>query len=802
MLDTDTKRRIDTARDILVGKVPDPKSQVEQITLALIYKFMDDMDLQSVEYGGLRSFFTGEWERYAWSRLFQPALGGAEMLNLYAEGLLKMAENPGLPPLFRNIFRNAYLPFRDPETLRIFLKTINEFSYDHSERLGDAYEYLLSVLGSQGDAGQFRTPRHIIDFIVQVVAPQKHETILDPACGTAGFLISAYKFILENNPALDAADRRRLVQNFTGYDVSPDMVRLSQVNMYLHQFPDPKIYEYDTLSDESRWNDTFDIVLANPPFMTPKGFKSLNKKFRIAANRSEVLFVDYIAEHIHPLSGRAAVIVPEGIIFQSAGAYRELRRMLVADEYLWAVASLPAGVFQPYSGVKTSVLFLDRATARKSDAIHFVKIGADGFDLGAQRRATGKNDLPAALAQLTRTREAILNGKPLSETAGVDFLTVEKTAFGEDYNLSMDRYRKSESGKAKWEMVRLGEVCELYQPQTISAKEFSDSGQFKVFGANGVIGFYDKYNHKDSEVLITCRGATCGTINFSEPKSWITGNAMVAKPKIDNLDKRFLFHLLKNIDLNSTISGSAQPQITRQSLSPFEIPLPPLSIQKEIVAQIERWQKVADGARQIVANYKPHIAFEEGWERVKLGEVCEVSSGGTPSRNEPEFWENGTIPWLRSESCKDAIISDSKEFISQKGFENSSAKMLKPKTTLIALVGATIGKTGFITFSSTTNQNVAGLFPKDESKLVPEFLFLACQNLYQKFMNLGDGNFKMANLSFVRDLEIPLPPLPIQQKIAADIEWERTMVASARELAEVMEAKIRDLIGRLWEKTA
>ncbi|MFN0214757.1 MAG: class I SAM-dependent DNA methyltransferase, partial [Saprospiraceae bacterium] len=394
MLDNETKRRIDTARDILVGKVPDPKSQVEQITLALIYKFMDDMDLQSVEWGGVRSFFTGDYERYAWSRLFDASLGGFDMLNLYSEGLTRMGENPHLPLLFRSIFKNAFLPFRDAETLRLFLKTISEFNYDHSERLGDAYEYLLSVLGSQGDAGQFRTPRHIIDFIVQVINPQKNETILDPACGTAGFLISAYKHILAQNTTLkevaggllNTDERSRLVQNFTGYDIDPGMIRNAQVNLYLHQFPYPKIFEYDTLSDEDRWNDTFDIILANPPFMTPKGFKVLNKRYRIQANRSEVLFVDYIAEHIHPVTGRAAIIVPEGIIFQSSGVYQALRRMLVQEGYLWAVVSLPAGVFQPYSGVKTSILLLDRRVAKKADRVHFVKIKADGFEIGAQRR--------------------------------------------------------------------------------------------------------------------------------------------------------------------------------------------------------------------------------------------------------------------------------------------------------------------------------------------------------------------------------------------------------------------------------
>src|SRR5512137_2362701 len=226
MLDSETKRRIDTARDILVGKVPDPKSQVEQITIALIYKFMDDMDAEAEELGGKRTFFAGEYDKFGWSKLMAPNMGGFDVLALYSEAIQKMNENPGIPALFRDIFKNAYLPYRDPETLRIFLKVIDEFIYDHSERLGDAFEYLLSVLGSQGEAGQFRTPRHIIDFMVEIIDPKKNETVLDPACGTAGFLISSYKHILRANAdqqpgdRLSGDERARLMDNFCGYDIS------------------------------------------------------------------------------------------------------------------------------------------------------------------------------------------------------------------------------------------------------------------------------------------------------------------------------------------------------------------------------------------------------------------------------------------------------------------------------------------------------------------------------------------------------------------------------------------------------
>lgn len=430
MLDNATKRKIDSARQILVGKVPDPKAQVEQITTALVYKFMDDMDKESEELGGEARFFANGFSQYSWTKLMDNRLSGQERLELYAEAIANMSKNPHIPQLFRDIFKGAFLPFRDPRTLSLFLKEINEFNYDHSENLGNAFEYLLSILGSQGDAGQFRTPRHIIDFIVEVVNPQKNETILDPACGTAGFLISAYKHILKTNSSnfkpeeekaedkivqgetatetiieekthysgdlLSPDDKTKLTQNIAGYDISPDMVKLALVNLYLHGFSDPKIFEYDTLSSDKRWGETFDVILANPPFMTPKGGISPHGKFSVQSSRSEVLFVDYILEHLS-INGRAGIIVPEGIIFQTGKSYVSLREMLI-NKGLWCVVSLPVGVFNPYTKTtKTSILFIDKKIQTKNKEILFLKVNQDGFDLGAERFAIKMNDLPSAI---------------------------------------------------------------------------------------------------------------------------------------------------------------------------------------------------------------------------------------------------------------------------------------------------------------------------------------------------------------------------------------------------------------------
>ncbi|MEG0835738.1 MAG: N-6 DNA methylase, partial [Christensenellaceae bacterium] len=475
MLKFDIKRKINTLRDILVGKVPDPKAQVEQITIAMIYKFMDDIDLDGMEFGlsGAREFFKDDFEKYAWSNIMQSENSGQQRAILFAEGIDKMAMNPHLPQLFRDIFRGAYVPYRDPDTLNMFLKEISEFSYNNSEDLGNAFEYLLSIMGSQGDAGQFRTPRHIIDMIVEIVDPKKNETVLDPACGTAGFLISAYKHILENNKdengkiTLTADDRKRLSVNFAGYDISPDMVRLSRVNMYLHKFTKPQISEYDTLTSEEKWDDSFDVILANPPFMTPKGGIIPHNRYRVQAKRAEVLFVDYIAEHLNP-TGRAGIIVPEGIVFQSANAYKALRKYLVDDNLLYAVISLPSGVFQPYSGVKTSVLLIDKTLAKEKDEILFAKLNNDGFDLGAQRREVKGSEIDEIITII----QAFQNSENLIENPLITLASKEKIA-EQDYILVGERYKEVAAINSDWPMVELGEVCKIYNGSTPSRTENS-----------------------------------------------------------------------------------------------------------------------------------------------------------------------------------------------------------------------------------------------------------------------------------------------------------------------------------------
>jgi type I restriction enzyme M protein len=816
MLTQDTKKHIDAARQILVGVVPNPMSQVEQITNALIYKFMDDMDQQAIKAGGDPSFFVKDLEKYAWTKVMDSRLGNQERMNLYTEALMKFSEAKQLPQLFRDIFKQAFLPYRDPEVLGLFLKEISYFDYTHSEELGNAYEYLLSIMSSQGDAGQFRTPRHIIDFIVDVLAPTKDDTILDPACGTAGFLISAYNYIKRQNEGVDpetgkmrqltADERRKLVNNFEGYDVDPTMVRLAQVNMYLHKFINPKIYNYNTLASEDRWNDKFDLILANPPFMSPKGGIKPHNRFSVQANRAEVLFVDYIMNHLKP-KGRAGIIVPEGIIFQSGKAYKELRKNLVEDG-LFAVVSLPSGVFNPYSGVKTSILFFDNEVAKKTKDLLFVKITNDGYDLGAQRRKIEKDDLGDAGVILKGFREYVRTDQD-KETiesfisgSGKGFIvSKEKIAETDDYNLSADRYKVvADLSKSEFERVKLGDVCEVYQPKTITSKEIKESGLYKVFGANGVIGFYDQYNHEDSEIAITCRGATCGTVNFTEPRSWITGNAMVVKPKDDRLDKRYLFFFLRNTDLSSVITGAAQPQITGTALKPFEIPLPPIDVQKEIVEQIEVKQKAIEGAKQVIENLeRERRYFGQSLRKLKNITMTELGKVFTLRKEQinPQN-KTGIISYVGLEN----IESNSGNLVGEIDTEIKSIKSIKnvfkKGDVLYGKLRPNLNKVWLANIDGICSTDILVLTSKSEYSSELYELILRSDDFNKEVLNgLKGAQLPRVSFDYMSKIQIPTVPEEIQKSFIDQIKIENEVISSNKKLIEMMESKISEVLAQI-----
>ena len=831
MLTFDVKRKIDTLRDILVGKVPDPKAQVEQITIALIYKFMDDMDIEGLEFGGTRQFFSGEYEKYAWTEIMKPENSGQQRALLYAEGIEKMATNPNLPQLFRDIFRGAYIPYRDPDTLNMFLKEVSDFSYDNSEDLGNAFEYLLSIMGSQGDAGQFRTPRHIIDMMVEIVDPKKNETILDPACGTAGFLISAYRHILAQNKdedgksTLTADDRKRLTENFAGYDISPDMVRLSRVNMYLHHFTKPKISEYDTLTSEEKWDDCYDVIFANPPFMTPKGGIMPHSRYRVKAKRSEVLFVDYIAEHLNP-TGRAAIIVPEGIVFQSANAYKELRKYLVDDGLLYAVISLPAGVFNPYSGVKTSILLIDKSFARLKDEILFVKLNNDGFDLGAQRREIEGSEIPEIIRIIQKYHsniEAQTSDEEIIHHPLVIIANKEKIA-EQDYILVGERYKIDKPLATIYPVVPLSDICEINAENKNPALAFGDDEFIyidisSVENGTGKIDFSNKIKGSDAPSRAK-RAVKKGDILFSTVRPNLKAYGYVEREDCDcciastgfavisaktMVLSKYVYYMLYSepvqTQLASMMGKGAYPSVNQKDVSQIQIPLPPLSVQEAMVTALDNYHKIIDGSKQVVDNYKPTIQYDSSWNKTKVGDVVEFISGVTLSVGECE--DTNGIPlitiadvtedgYIKTDEIR-KVLTDKKVNYLQRGdllfnWRNGS-KNLVGKTALFDMDGDYI----FASF-------LLGIRPNTQ-KILSEFLWIVLnqyrvEGRYMQFMRQNvNGLFNREEL---KDVEIPCPPLDVQKGVVDRIFNEIRLVLQNKQLMSIFAQKSENKLSQVW----
>ena len=370
-----------------------------------------------------------------------------------------------------------------------------------------------------------------------------------------------------------------------------------------------------------------------------------------------------------------------------------------------------------------------------------------------------------------------------------------------DRTMENIKKEKKHSLPKGWEIKKLGEVCEMYQPKTISTKEMVDDGQYPVFGANGIIGKYDKYNHEEPQLLITCRGATCGSVNISEPKSWINGNAMVVRPKDHSIDLKFLEYLFRGgIDLSKTITGAAQPQITRQSLIPIEISYPKsLPEQQRIVAILDETFSAIDkakanaeqnlkNAKELFESYLQGV-FEKkgnGWEEKKLGEVYDVRDG---THDSPKYHNQG-YPLVTSKNLKNHKLTfDNIKFISETDYLNINKRSkVDVGDVLFAMIG-TIGNPVVIEdepnyaiknvalFKVGNNQNSYFLKYFLDSKQTIEKMMRDAKGTTQKFVGLG----------YLRSFPILVPPLKEQQTIVRQLD---TLRIETQKLESIYQKKI------------
>ncbi|SNU01639.1 type I restriction enzyme M protein [Ruaniaceae bacterium KH17] len=364
------------------------------------------------------------------------------MFKTVGDEVFPFLKQLGTNSTYSQHMKDARFTIPTPALLHKVVDMLDSIPLTDRDTNGDLYEYLLSKIASAGVNGQFRTPRHIIDLMVKMMAPTPTDEICDPACGTAGFLVAASEYIREahSDALLDAKQRNHFHNSmFHGYDFDSTMLRIGSMNMLLHGIESPDIRYRDSLS-EGASGDTarYSLILANPPFAGSLDYESTAQDLLSVAKtkKTELLFVALFLKLLKP-GGRAAVIVPDGVLFGSSKAHKDLRRTIVENQKLDAVVKLPSGVFRPYAGVSTAILFFTKTESGGTDEVWFYDVQADGFSLDDKRNAIDANDLPDVLARW-QNRDA---EKERARTEK-SFMVPKADIVAQDYDLSLNRYKE------------------------------------------------------------------------------------------------------------------------------------------------------------------------------------------------------------------------------------------------------------------------------------------------------------------------------------------------------------------------
>ncbi|MBC9734103.1 type I restriction-modification system subunit M [Nocardioides marmotae] len=449
MITGDLKSKIDNIWNAFwSGGIANPLEVIEQITYLLFIRRLDDLQTLAEK----RANRTGQPIE---NPLFQPGQANLRWSRFkdLEPGVMHQIVGEGVFPFLRRLggdgstysvhMKDARYTIPTPALLSKVVDLLDEIPMNDRDTSGDLYEYMLSKIASAGQNGQFRTPRHIIDLMVAMTAPQPADEICDPAAGTSGFLVSAAHYVREHHPSVmtDAAQRQHFHHSmFHGYDFDSTMLRIGSMNMLLHGVEQPDIRYRDSLSEGASGEEgTYSLILANPPFAGSLDYESTSKDLQrvVKTKKTELLFLALFLRLLKP-GGRAAVIVPDGVLFGSSKAHKDLRRILVEDQKLDAVVKLPSGVFRPYAGVSTAILFFTKTNSGGTDHVWFYDVQADGFSLDDKRNPIEANDLPDVLARWVE-RDSDEQNRARTEQS---FCVPKADIAAQGYDLSLNRYKE------------------------------------------------------------------------------------------------------------------------------------------------------------------------------------------------------------------------------------------------------------------------------------------------------------------------------------------------------------------------
>lgn len=470
------KNKIDKIwTDIWAGGISNPLTVIEQLTYLMFIRSLDEKELETEEFENM----TGEkmdkifpqssagqsmrWSKFKNSdpreifalmsqRVF-PAIKGMKygrLPDFDVQG--NLIETPDQADkqasgetAFARYMSDAMFLIPTPQVLQKIITGLDDL-YEHDiadlDMQGDLYEYMLDKLSTAGQNGQFRTPKHIREMMVALLQPTPDDEICDPACGTAGFLVSASEYIRKNYEATMTPEQWEHFSGsaFTGFDTDRTMLRISAMNLMLHSITTPEIDYRDSVSKQNSISNRYSMCLANPPFKGTIDAESINDNLKAVTNtkKTELLFVALFLRMLKA-GGRCACIVPDGVLFGSSNAHKSLRKELVENHQLRAVISMPSGVFKPYAGVSTAVLVFTKTGAGGTDKVWFYDMKADGYSLDDKRSAIEQNDIPDIIARFQN-----LDGEEARERTEQSFLVPKQEIVDNGYDLSINKYKKVE----------------------------------------------------------------------------------------------------------------------------------------------------------------------------------------------------------------------------------------------------------------------------------------------------------------------------------------------------------------------
>ena len=594
------------------------------------------------------------------------------------------------------------------------------------------------------------------------------------------------------------------------------MLRISAMNMALHGIQNPNIKYLDSISKNNTEENLYDVILANPPFKGNIDKNDIHEALSriVKTTRTELLFVAQMMRLLK-IGGQCAVIVPNGVLFRSDKAHTAIRKKIIEEAQLEAVISMPSGVFKPYAGVSTAVLVF--AKGGETDKVWFYDMTADGFSLDDKRDKIKENDIPDIIEKWNQR-------KKLKEPTQEDkwfFTNKKKIVESGDYSLNGKIYKETVSySQTKWPMMELGEVCNFingkaFKPADWEKKTDSNFPIIRIQNLNNEKALFNYYSKKVPEKYIIrkgdllfswsgSRGTSFGPHIWSKNKGILNQHIFKVEHSSKYL-KKFLYLALKQIvpDVESNVHGAVGlVHITKGNLEKFKIPLPPLEVQKEIVDEIEGYQKIIDGAKQVVDNWRPNLKIDPSWSMVELGSVSNFVRGPFGGSLKKEIFKPSGYLVYEQYHAINNNFNFARYFIDEKKFSEMKRFEVFPGDLLISCSG-TMGKVAIVPEQhkkGIINQALLKLTPH-KNKLYGKYLQLILQsNFIQNRYFKNQAGSSIENVSSVKklkEIKIPVPSLELQKNIISEIEKEKNHLESCKELIKINSERIRQKINEL-----